>query len=138
MVYTNRAGLGIRVAASFLDFVILATVIASLIYFITGSFSLSFANGIVWQSIYTLYLMVIPIIWSGYVIGKRLCHIQVKRVDEANVTLSNMFKREIVGYYLIGTLTFGISILVSAGMIMFREDKRGIHDFVGGTYVARH
>ncbi|MCM3757150.1 RDD family protein [Sporosarcina aquimarina] len=138
MVYANRAGLGIRLAASFLDFVILATIIASGIYLVTGSFSFSFANGIAWQSIYTLYLMVIPIIWSGYVIGKRMCHIQVKRVDQGNVTLSNMFMREIVGYYLIGTLTLGVSILVSAGMIIFREDKRGIHDFVGGTYVARH
>ncbi|REB07450.1 RDD family protein [Sporosarcina sp. BI001-red] len=138
MGYTNRAGLGVRVVASFLDFVLLATIIASVIYLVTGSFSLNFANGVVWQSIYTLYLMVVPIIWSGYVIGKRMCHIQVKRLDDGNVTLSNMFMREIVGYYLIGALTFGVSILISAGMIMFREDKRGIHDFLGGTYVARH
>lgn len=138
MIYTNRAGLGVRVVASFLDFVILVTIIASVTYFLTGSFSFSFANGIAWQSIYTLYLVVIPIIWSGYIIGKRMCHIQVKRVDNGNVKLSNMFMREIVGFYLIGALTFGVSILVSAGMIMFREDKRGIHDFLGGTYVARH
>ena len=62
----------------------------------------------------------------------------MKRLDDGNVTLSNMFMREIVGYYVIGTLTFGLSIIISAGMIMFREDKRGIHDFVSGTYVARN
>ncbi len=138
MNYTNRAGLGVRVLASFLDFIILASIIGAVIYLLTGSFSLSFANGVAWQSIYTLYLMVIPIIWSGYVIGKRLCRIRVKRLDDGNVTLSNMFMREIVGYYVIGTLTFGVSIIISAGMILFREDKRSIHDFVGGTYVARH
>lgn len=138
MNYTNRAGLGVRVLASFLDFIILATIIGTVIYLLTGSFSLNFANGVAWQSIYTLYLMGIPIIWSGYVIGKRLCRIRVKRMDDGNVTLSNMFMREIVGYYVIGTLTFCLSIIISAGMILFREDKRGIHDFVGGTYVARH
>ena len=73
MNYTNRAGLGVRVLASFLDFIILATIIGVVVYLLTGSFSLNFANGVAWQSIYTLYLMVIPIIWSGYVIGKHLC-----------------------------------------------------------------
>lgn len=138
MIYTNRAGLGVRVVANFLDFVLLATLFATIIYFVTGSFSFNFADGIAWQSFYTLYLLILPVIWTGYVIGKRICNIQVKRLDDGNVTFSNMFLREIVGNLLIGTLTFGISILISAGMIMFREDKRGIHDIIGGTYVARN
>ncbi|WP_317934965.1 RDD family protein [Sporosarcina aquimarina] len=138
LIQENHAGLGIRVLASFLDFLVLSIIVASFTFIIKGSFSLSFANGVAWQSIYTLYLMVVPIVWSGYIIGKRLCNIQVKRMDHGNVTLSNMFMREIVGYYLIGSLTLGISIVVSAGMILFREDKRSIHDLVGGTYVARN
>ncbi|MBD7906717.1 RDD family protein [Sporosarcina gallistercoris] len=138
MIYTNRAGLGVRAVANFLDFVLLATLFATIFYFVTGSFSFNFANGFAWQTFYTLYLIILPIIWSGYVIGKRICHIQVKRVDDGNVTFFNMFMREIVGNVLLGTLTFGVSILISAGMIVFREDKRGIHDFVGGTYVRRN
>ncbi|MEK5070066.1 RDD family protein [Sporosarcina sp. FSL K6-1508] len=85
---------------------------------------------------YTLYLAVFPVLWGGYIIGKRICGIKVKRIDNQNVTFTNMIMREFVGYYLIGLVTFGLSIVVSILMIIFREDKRGIHDIIGGTYVA--
>jgi len=85
---------------------------------------------------YTLYLTVIPVLWGGYVIGKRICGIKVKRMDNQNVALPNMIMREIVGYYLISLITLGLSVVVSVFMIIFREDKRGIHDIIGGTYVS--
>ena len=43
---------------------------------------------------------------------------------------------DIVGYYLIGVITFGLSIVVSVFMIIFHEVKRGVHGIIDGTYVA--
>ncbi len=63
--------------------------------------------------------------------------VKIKRFEDyQDVTFLNMFMKEVVGYYIIGTITFGLLIVVSVFMIMFREDKRPIHDFIGGTYVS--
>lgn len=62
--------------------------------------------------------------------------IKIKRIDEQILTLKNMLLREVVGKYLLVYLTFGISNLVSIFMVIFREDKRAIHDLIGGTYVS--
>jgi uncharacterized RDD family membrane protein YckC len=86
-----------------------------------------------------LYLTITPVFWGGCVIGKRICKIKIKRYEDyENVTFRNMFMREMVGYFIIGVVTFGISIIVSIFMVMFREDKRAIHDFIGGTYVTNN
>ena len=83
-----------------------------------------------------MYLVITPILWSGFVIGKRICNIKLKRTDGDNVKLSNTFLREVIGFHLIGILTLGLSLIASAFMVIFREDKRAIHDIVGGTYVG--
>ena len=46
-------------------------------------------------------------------------------------------EEDLVGKYIVVLATFGISVLISGLMVIFREDKRGIHDFIGGTYVSR-
>lgn len=45
-----------------------------------------------------------------------------------------MFLREVIGKFLLSYITFGVATIVS--MVIFRKDKRAIHDFIGGTYVA--
>jgi uncharacterized RDD family membrane protein YckC len=131
------AGAGLRLFASFLDVLILTTISDLLYFVIKGEYSIDWMNKLTWQLSYTFYLTITPVLWSGYIIGKRICKIKVKRMDNENVKLSNMILREVIGYFLIGFVTFGLSIVVSIFMMMFREDKRGIHDFIGGTYVAR-
>ena len=89
-----------------------------------------------WRVIYISYLTITPFLFKGYVIGKRICQIKIKRAkDGKDVTLFNMFMREVVGNYLLVLITFGMSAIASIFMIMHREDKRGVHDFIGGTYV---
>ncbi|WP_235776305.1 RDD family protein [Robertmurraya massiliosenegalensis] len=73
---------------------------------------------------------------GGYIIGKRLFRIKVKRMDEEKLTLRNTLLREVVGKLLVVYLTVGISIIVSILMVILREDKRAIHDFIAGTYVS--
>jgi uncharacterized RDD family membrane protein YckC len=131
------AGAGLRIFASFLDILILTTISDVLYFVIKGEYSVDWMDELTWHLSYTFYLTITPLLWSGYIIGKRICKIKVKRIDNENVKLSNMILREVIGYFLIGIVTFGLSIVVSICMMVFREDKRGIHDFIGGTYVAR-
>ncbi len=57
-------------------------------------------------------------------------------MDEEKLTLRNTLLREVVGKLLVVYLTVGISIIVSILMVILREDKRAIHDFIAGTYVS--
>ncbi|QTM98222.1 RDD family protein [Sediminibacillus dalangtanensis] len=132
----DTAGFGIRLLARLLDALILIFFSGFLLYVLKGGFSIGSMSGVTWQLVYTFYFTVTPVVWSGYVIGKRICKIKVKRVDGKRVTVSNMILREVVGYFLLGIITFGISTLITAVMVLVLKNNRGIHDFVGGTYVT--
>ncbi|WP_225229881.1 RDD family protein [Sporosarcina quadrami] len=132
----NPGGFGERVIANFLDFFIIVLPFTLVLYFIRGEYSYDWTSGITWQVIDLLYLTAVPLMWRGYSIGKYMLKIKVKRIDEQNLTLKNMLLREVVGKVLLVYITFGISNIVSVFMVIFREDKRAIHDLIGGTYVS--
>lgn len=138
MTLMKPAGFAIRILASLIDFLIISSILGIVFYIINGNYSIEWIYGITFRIFYELYLTIIPILWGGYIIGKRICKIKIKRFkDDKNVTIYNMVMREVVGNYIVVLATFGISVLVSGLMVIFRKDKRGIHDFIGGTYVSR-
>lgn len=47
-----------------------------------------------------------------------------------------MLLREIVGRFLLDIVSFGITHIISFFMIIFRKDKRSIHNLIGGTMVV--
>lgn len=82
-----------------------------------------------------LYVLITPVLWKGYVVGKRLAGIRIVKKDGSNVHIGNMLMRNIAAgiFY---ALTLGTGLIVSAFMVGLREDKRAIHDFIAGTYVT--
>ncbi|WP_181350327.1 RDD family protein [Thalassobacillus sp. CUG 92003] len=82
-----------------------------------------------------LYGLSVPVLWQGYMIGKRIVGIRIVKTDGSNVTFLTMVMRLIVGS-LAYMATLGIGIIVSAFMVGFRHDNRAIHDFIAGTYVT--
>ena len=131
------AGFGLRFLADLLDWFILTIPISAVLFLLNGEKDFyEWVKGWTWQFIYTLYLTFVPLLWSGYIIGKRMMKIKIKRIDGKELTFKNMLLREVVGKFLLVFLTIGISSLVSIFMILFRTDKRGIHDLLGGTYVS--
>ncbi|MGE8205631.1 RDD family protein [Heyndrickxia sp. NPDC080065] len=132
----QAVGFGRRFAADFLDSIIFIVPIAIFLYFLTGKFSFEWTNSFLWNIIYAIYLTIVPVLWKGFIIGKRICNIRIKQIDESQVDLYHMFLREIVGKILLSYVTFGVATIVSIFMVIFREDKRAIHDFIAGTYVA--
>lgn len=92
-------------------------------------------NGILgWVQI--LYMLILPVVWVGYTVGKKAMGVQIVRIDGKKITFFTMLKRVILGM-LVHVLTFGIGYIVSAFMVGLREDKRAIHDFIAGTQVVR-
>ncbi|WP_309043091.1 hypothetical protein [Cytobacillus oceanisediminis] len=78
--------------ASFLDFLLILFVCAIGYYIIYGEFIVTWKDSLTWQLIYIAYLTITPVFWSGYVIGKRIFKIGIKRyIDDQNLTLGNMF-----------------------------------------------
>ncbi|SDB89563.1 Uncharacterized membrane protein YckC, RDD family [Pelagirhabdus alkalitolerans] len=125
-----------RFLARFLDFNILAISLGLLYFVFTGNTLFEWRSTMTLDAIYVVYSVVIPVLWSGYVIGKRMYRVKLKTKHNEDVKLTHTFLREVIGLQLIGAVTLGISWIVSMFMIIFRQDKRAIHDLIGGTYVT--
>jgi len=129
----EEAGFGIRLGAVLLDAIIVAVplTIISLILTSGGNGSEFFTNILSF-----LYSLLLPVLWKGYTIGKRICGIRIRRVDDhLPPGIGTMFLRVFVAGIVYG-LTLGIGVVVSVFMIILREDKRAIHDFIAGTEVV--
>ncbi|HET7629563.1 MAG TPA: RDD family protein [Bacillales bacterium] len=123
------AGFWIRLLALILDGILLW------VLFLFLSFLGNDDPSIIVNIVDCLYGLLLPIFWSGYTVGKRICGIRITRLDDRPVGLGTMLLRNFVAG-LIYILTLGIALIVSIFMVAFRSDKRAIHDFVAGTYVT--
>ncbi|MEF2965373.1 RDD family protein [Paenibacillus sp. M1] len=127
-----KAGFWIRLGASLLDGIIVGIPLAILSYIFTGNSD----DNVVTNLISFLYTLLLPVMWEGYTIGKRICGVKIRKVsDHSPPGIGTMLMRNVVAG-LIYTFTFGIALIVSAFMVGLREDKRSIHDFIAGTEVV--
>ncbi|WP_423808688.1 RDD family protein [Pontibacillus yanchengensis] len=131
----NPAGFWIRLGAILLDGIALAVIFFPISIFLSllGVGDTVMDN--VERIVNPIYSIVVPIIWSGYVIGKRLFGIRIVKMDDSNVDFLTMVLRVVVSG-IIYIATIGIGFIVSAFMIGLRDDKRAIHDLIAGTYVT--
>ncbi|KGX84968.1 RDD family protein [Pontibacillus litoralis] len=134
----NRVGFGLRLGAFWLD-VLFMSIVLSAVFLLTGG---QMNNNVPEPNLYTTlvqfsYYMFVPVIWAGYTVGKRIVGIRIVKDDGSNVTALTMFLRYFIGV-LIYSFTAGIGVIISACMIVFRDDRRAIHDFIAGTYVTKN
>lgn len=125
------AGFWIRFAASILDAIVVTVPVTFISYLITGGW-----EGDIYTSILSLlYYIILPIVWFGYTVGKRIVGIRIAKVNGEKVGFGTMFMR-VIAAAIIYIVTLGIAGIVSAFMIGLRQDKRAIHDFIAGTFVT--
>ncbi|MCT2535223.1 RDD family protein [Aquibacillus koreensis] len=137
MQYRDTAGFWKRFLASLVDVTIISVITILVFYLLNGNLLMSWGDSIYGEIIFVAYLTILPIIWNGFTVGKRMTNIRIKRFsDDEKITILNMVLRQVVGIYFIAAITFGLSILISAVMVIYRKDKRAIHDFISGTYVS--
>ncbi|MFC7320019.1 RDD family protein [Halobacillus campisalis] len=83
----------------------------------------------------SLYMLIVPVVWHGYVVGKKMMGIRIVKKDGSDVGIGAMLLRVFVAG-LVYALTVGIGYIVSAFMVFIRKDHRAIHDLIAGTYVT--
>lgn len=130
----KRAGFWIRLGARVIDLI----VIGIIIFLFIAIFSLDTQSRAVQSSegLFTLlYYVLLPVIWTGYTIGKRALGIRIINEDGSDVSLIQMIIRDFLTPILYG-ITLGLLAVVSAIMIGVREDKKAIHDIFAKTKVV--
>ena len=106
-----------------------------------------------------LYFVVLPLYKNGQTLGKKIFKIKIIREDKEDLTANELIIRNIVVNGLLNTflafcLVFLLSgfeyftitsilgfiqfvlVVVSACMIIFRKDKKGLHDIITKTKVV--
>lgn len=101
---------------------------------LTGNFD---SNEPVANVLSALYSIILPVIWNGRTIGKRICGIRIRKYGTHEAPGIGTMLLRVVVTGIVYAITFGIGIVVSIIMVAVREDKRGIHDFIAGTEVVR-
>lgn len=120
-------------------------------------------SSVVTNSVYLVlcigYFVVFQYLNKGQTIGKKLLHIKVVGKDGMNVRLRDLVIRTCIineilpsilslilvfvcskrifflGYSIISAIE-NLFILVSAVMVIYKSDGRGLHDIMAGTYVS--
>lgn len=129
----QNAGFWIRLGALLLDGLIVGipgSLIANMI--VDGQRAVENMNSF----FMLLYQVIVPAVWMGFTIGKRICGIRVQKLDGSFPGIGTMLMRYVVSG-LVYAITLGIGVIVSAFMVGLREDKRAIHDFIAGTEVVK-
>ncbi|NIK12585.1 RDD family protein [Alkalibacillus almallahensis] len=125
-----------RVLARVYDYLILNLIVLICLYLFNVNSDFPLERNGYWSVYYVSYYVLIPLLWSGYVIGKKFSNIRLTHTGGEEPMFKHTFLREFVGFYLLGILTLGGSLIASMIMMAVREDGRGIHDFIGGTRVV--
>ncbi|WP_147534197.1 RDD family protein [Bacillus marasmi] len=128
---SNPAGFWRRLGAGLIDGIIISVPLTFLFGLFLSETSLNSAVSI----IELLYAIILPVVWSGYTIGKKLLGVRIVKVNGERVGFGTMLIRTIVAGFIYA-ITLGIGVIVSAFMVGLRSDKRAIHDFIAGTYVT--
>ncbi|WP_096438381.1 RDD family protein [Alteribacter populi] len=136
MEVNNPAGFWIRFFAGLIDGIILGIGVL-ILGAVLGFGGDGIASDVLSTIINWSYLVIVPVLWYGYTIGKKAVGVRVVKNDSSDVTWGTMILREVVGGLLYG-ISFGILAIVSAFMVGLRKDKRAIHDLIAGTYVTYH
>lgn len=106
-----------------------------------------------------IYFTILPYLWKGQTLGKNLMKIQIVRKDQNHLTMNDLLYRNLIIHglaYLLGSLLFvyifpsygylfmilvlgivqlGLAI-ISAFMVLYREDKQALHDILSKTNVV--
>ncbi len=105
------------------------------------------------------YFIVLPYFNNGQTIGKKIADINVRATSNGKLTITKLFIRNLIinglfyliaviicsllvpaNYYFITVTILGIIqiglILASMFMVIYRKDKKGLHDLIARTWVA--
>ena len=89
---TNPAGFRVRFLASILDGLIIGLPLAVISYFILGEWDNETFTG----SLTMLYTLIVPVVWTGYTIGKKIMGVRIAKVNGEKLGIGTMLLRVVV------------------------------------------
>lgn len=134
--YDNNppAGFGIRLAAFLIDNVILTGALAVLlpILFDESIAAETQSDGALFfgSAVSFAYFTLLVGLW-GATLGKRVLGVRIVRLDGSPVGIPRALGRQLA------TILSVFTFLVGYLMVIFRSDKRALHDLIAGTVVVR-
>lgn len=117
----NPAGFWIRFGANLLDGLLFSAIgwLGFLFFAPNSNYSDAIST-----SMQQVYLLLVPILWYGYTIGKKMCHIRILRMDGKNVTFWTMVKRNIIA-----GLVYSLPLLVPFVLLFSMVGSEALHLF---------
>ncbi|MFP3123554.1 RDD family protein [Ectobacillus funiculus] len=130
------ASVGKRFSAIVIDVFCVTAVLVTMSLFLTANHSDTFYKG--WKSLWIdgIYFALIPLILKGGTIGRLVLGLKLIKIDGKHLNFRTMLVREFIGKVGLGMLTLGATYVISIFMVIFRKDRRAIHDFVAKTAVV--
>lgn len=132
MDLTVTVGFWPRVAAYLVDAFLLGVPLSLLVSYVIQGQSGEEVNGV----IQFLYYFLLPILWYGYTVGKKVLGIRIVRLNGEPPGFLTMLLRIVVSFFVY-VLTMGIGFIISMIMVAARADHRALHDLIAGTYVTK-
>lgn len=81
----QSAGFKVRFLASFLDFIVVAIIHGFITFLMYGEFYTKQPN--ITDYVGLSYAILVPVLWYGYTIGKRMTKIRIVKVSGQNVKI---------------------------------------------------
>jgi len=130
------ASVGKRSAAIIIDVFFVTSVLVIISFLLTANHFDMFYKG--WKSLWIdgIYFALLPLILKGGTIGRLVLGLKLIKVDGKQLDFRTMLVREFIGKVGLGMITLGATYVISIFMVIFRKDKRAIHDFVAKTAVV--
>lgn len=92
-------------------------------------------SGLLYSLFLLFYYMVVPMFIRGQTIGKWVLKIKIVNQDGEDVGYKDLFFREAICRILLRTLSWGVSSVISFGIMLIRDDKKTIADVFAKTKV---
>ena len=83
-----------------------------------------------------LYKPVLECLWNGRTLGKRLMGIRVAAPDGGKAGAGRIFVRELVGDFLLGGMSGGITTIVSIFTASIGREHKSVPDYIASSIVV--
>ncbi|PFJ13698.1 RDD family protein [Bacillus cereus] len=134
-----------RIGASLIDMFLISVMYGAVVAIMTGNYSdilnrfnISFGDYrydlTVVFILMALYFIVLPFIWNGATLGKKVTRTKLISLTSEKLTIQTLSIRFVV-LLLPNILLLGIPLICNVYMMLFRKDNCGFHDLIAKTNV---
>ncbi|MDA2004652.1 RDD family protein [Bacillus cereus group sp. BfR-BA-01451] len=134
-----------RIGASLIDMFLISVMYGAVVAVMTGNYSAIFNRFNISFGDYrydlavvfilmAIYFILLPFIWNGVTLGKKVTRIKLISLKSEKLTLQTLTIRFFV-LLLPNILLLGILILCNVYMMLFRKDNCGFQDLITKTKV---